>query len=521
MIKEFQTVVSYSCFKNTEILNKTICKKLNIKPSELSHYTIIKQSIDARQQIIKINLKLKVYINEDKDAILENEKQPEIFYPDVRKKPEIHIIGAGPAGLFAALELIEKNYKPIIIEQGKAIEERKKDIAQLNLMQKINPKSNWCFGEGGAGTFTDGKLYTRSSKRGDVQKVLQILIQHGANNHIKINNHPHIGTDKLPSIIKNIRKTIINSGGEIYFNTQLTGFSLNNLFINEIELNHSQKIKINKLILATGHSSADIYKMLYSAGIKIEAKPFAIGVRTEHLQNDINQIMYHHSPIINELPTAEYNFAFQIEKRGVYSFCMCPGGTIVPSSTSAGELVLNGMSNSKRNSPFANAGIVVETYPTDWTKYSKIPELSGLEFRTELEAICYKYSNSLKAPAQILTDFIEKKPSKKTNPTSYYPGLIGCSIDNIIPDFISMRLRKGFIEANKRFKGYINQNAQIMAIETRTSSPIRIPRNINTRHHTTIKNLYPTGEGAGYAGGITSSAVDGINTALAIINLKN
>ena len=481
-------------------------KKLNISIEEISQYRIIKKSIDARKPNIKINLKLLVIINEE-NFVFENT----LFdYQDISNKEEVVIIGTGPAGLFAALRLIELGLKPILFERGKDVSERKLDIAKINREQIVNPDSNYAFGEGGAGTFSDGKLYTRSKKRGSVKRILDVLNLHGASQEILYEAHPHIGTNKLSGVIKAIRETILNAGGEIHFNSKLTDIKVVDKTIKSITINNNQEIDVKKLVLATGHSARDVYEILHKNEILIEPKPFAIGVRVEHPQTLVDSIQYHCEIRSDYLPAANYNLVKQIDERGVYSFCMCPGGFIVPAATEQNQIVVNGMSPAKRDSKYANSGIVVEIKQEDLKDFEKYGALAGVKYQEFIENLAHKNGGDGQiAPAQRLKDFIEGKKSETLPETSYHPGVVSSDIHKWLPENISKRLQKGFVEFNKSMKGYLTNEAIILGVESRTSSPVRIPREKETLEHTQIKGLYPCGEGAGYAGGIVSSAVDG------------
>lgn len=488
---------------------------LKIKISNINNYKIIKKSIDARKRKVVINVKIKIVFN-DKNYVFE---KPKYDFKNIKQAKEILIIGAGPAGLFAALQLIEIGLKPIIIERGKIIKERRKDIAALNRKHIVNPESNYAFGEGGAGTFSDGKLYTRSKKRGNINRVLELLQYHGANENITYEARPHIGTNKLPEIISNIRKTITDCGGEIRFNSKLTDFIISDNIIKGIVVNNNEKIMSQAVILATGHSASDIYELLQQKNIKIQKKPFAIGVRVEHSQALIDSIQYNCTLRDKFLPAANYNLVTQVNGRGVFSFCMCPGGFIVPATTAKDKLVINGMSPSNRNSKFANSGIVVEIKDKDLTNFKQFGELAGLKFQQYIENLAFKNANNTQAaPAQRLVDFVNGKYSNTLPETSYFPGLTSSEIQNWLPKSISERLKTGFKNFDKKMKGFLTNQAIILAVESRTSSPVRIPRSKETLQHEQIKGLFPCGEGAGYAGGIVSSAVDGQNCALKVFD---
>ena len=505
MIKRVEIKISPKLVLSKGEIKNNISNTFNIKKSRINHIEIIKKSIDARSKNIKYNLIIDIYIDE---KFIEKTKI--IRYKNVHNSKEVFIIGAGPAGLFAALKLIEKGIKPIIFERGKKIRDRRRDIAQLTNNHIVNVDSNYCFGEGGAGTFSDGKLYTRSKKKGDIMNILDILIQHGADKNIKIDAHPHIGTNKLPKIITSIRDTIINFGGEINFNSKLTNIKITNNKIHSIEINKNKIIKVSKLILATGHSARDIFKLLHKKEIKIEAKEFALGVRIEHKQKLIDQIQYKCKERSEYLPPSQYSIKKQINGRGIFSFCMCPGGIIAPCATEEGQVVTNGWSPSKRDYPSSNSGIVVEIKTEDLKKFKKYGPLAGVYFQEEIERkACLLAGGSQKAPAQRLLDFIDNKLSENIPLTSYIPGTTSVKITELFPAFINNTLKNGFIKFGKKMKGYLTNDAIIHAPETRTSSPVRIPRNKNTLEHEEISGIYPCGEGAGYAGGIVSAAIDG------------
>jgi len=510
MIKETEIVVPLDFINDSEKLRELSALKLGIDLSELNFLKTRKRSIDARSKEPIYRLSVIAYINEDPPL----EIFPIIFKP-VTSSLTCHIIGSGPAGLFAALKCIELNIKPIIFERGKDVQSRRRDLKVIQQDGIVNPDSNYCFGEGGAGTYSDGKLYTRSKKRGDVDSILSLFVFHGASPDILIDAHPHIGSNKLPKIINAIRDTIIQCGGEIHFESKLTGISLKNSLINTITINESIEQKTDNLILATGHSARDIYYLLHRENILIESKPYAIGVRIEHPQRLIDKIQYHSEIRHENLPASAYNFAFQIGEKGVYSFCMCPGGIIVPASTADDELVLNGMSVSRRDSPYANSGFVVTINEQDWGKSKNI--FAGLEYQLMIEKIAYQAGGGKqKSPAQRITDFVENKISDSLPDSSYTPGTVSSPLHEILPKNISLPLQKALLETNKSMRGYFTSEAQILAAETRTSSPIRIPRDSELKNHVKIKNLYPCGEGAGYAGGIISAAIDGQKTVEAI-----
>lgn len=482
-------------------------KALGVSPKIKVQYRILRRSIDARTDVL-YRYQLEVY--RPGESPLEYEL-PE--YKDVASAPEVLIIGAGPAGMFAALRLLMEGFKPVILERGKDVHQRKFDMARLSKEGVVNPDSNYCFGEGGAGTFSDGKLYTRSSKRGDIREVLHQLVRFGADPSILIDAHPHIGSDKLPVVVENIRKCIIEHGGEYHFDTRVVDIEREGSSY-KVTASDGTIYSADNLILATGHSARDIYELFNRKGWEIQAKGFALGVRVEHPQSLINNIRYHgkYQPF---MPTAEYSFVTQIEGRGVFSFCMCPGGILVPSATAPGELVLNGMSNSARNSKWANSGVVVSIEPEDMPEYARFGPLALLQFQKDVEKAMFDFSGSLKAPAQRMMDFCRRVPSSGLPATSYHPGAVSAPLHELLPEHVSLRLKYAFpIIGNKQMHGYYTNDALLLGVESRTSSPVRIPRDPETLEHAQLPGLFPCGEGAGYAGGIVSSAIDGINCAL-------
>jgi len=506
VINTLQIQVLPEVASTPDLLKTTIAKQLNIPNPEIKHIEILKRSIDARQKTTKINLKVAVYIKEE--FVQRIEDFPE--YQDVNGKDEVIIIGAGPAGLFAALKLIENGKKPIVIERGKDVRSRRRDLVNLTKNHIVNEDSNYCFGEGGAGTFSDGKLYTRSKKRGDVNKVLDVLVRHGATPEIRVNAHPHIGTNKLPKIIQAIRDTIIQYGGQVLFDSRVTDISINNNAVKGVELQNGTKIEANKIILATGHSARDIFELLHQKGIAIETKAFALGIRVEHTQELIDQIQYKCKSRGAFLPPAPYSIVKQVGGRGVYSFCMCPGGIIAPCATSPGEVVTNGWSPSKRDYPTSNSGIVVELKVEDFAKYEKYGPLVGVQFQKEIEQSAWKLAGETqRVPAQRLVDYANNILSTDIPKTSYIPGTTSAMINTIFPEFIAKNLQEGLRQIGEQMKGYFTNEAVVHAPESRTSSPVRIPRDSVTLEHSQIKGLYPCGEGAGYAGGIISAAIDG------------
>ncbi len=515
MRKEIELILLPQQAVNKEEISRIAAKKAKINPKSVQHLNILKRSIDARSKTVKIRIKVELFINERPQ-----EKELIVHYPDVSKAPEVIVVGAGPAGLFAALGLIERGLKPVLIERGKRIGDRKKDIAQLYKTLEINPESNYCFGEGGAGTYSDGKLYTRSSKRGNVRKILEIFVAHGANPDILIDAHPHLGTNKLLGIITNIRESILKSGGIVHFETKVQDFIIHkNKILGVIDQNNNEFRGIST-ILATGHSARDIYYLLHKKEIRIERKDFAAGVRIEHPQRLINTIQYHTSEKDPLLPTASYSLVTQVENKGVFSFCMCPGGIIVPAATANNEVVVNGMSNALQNSPYANSGIVVGIKQDELIEYHKYGVFAGMKYQEDLEKMAYKAAGQTqKAPAQRMIDYVQKKMSRNLPNTSYIPGLTNAPLHEFLPQNINEPLRKAFVDFDKKMRGYYSEEALIVGVESRTSSPIRIPRDKQTLQHIEIANLYPCGEGAGYAGGIVSSAMDGENVAEKISNL--
>ncbi|MBN2331681.1 MAG: FAD-binding protein [Deltaproteobacteria bacterium] len=489
-----------------------IARALKIHPRQITYNKIIRRSVDARRQSVKVNIRVLVWHDE-----LPPDEPGNVFtYPDVHGKTEVHIIGAGPGGLFAGLRLIELGYKPVILERGKDVKARRHDIAAIYQQQQINPDSNFCFGEGGAGTFSDGKLYTRSKKRGSVQKILEVLHFHGASEDILIEAHPHIGTNKLPAIVQALRGSILAAGGEIHYNSRVEEFLLTNNRLSGIKT-QNDTIPVQQVILAAGHSARTLFTMMSARGITLEAKPFAMGVRVEHPQELIDRLQYHGSGRGDYLPAAAYALATQVAGRGVYSFCMCPGGYIVPAATSDMEIVVNGMSSAARHSKYANAGMVVEIQLCDIPQLDQDSALAGLQFQQELEQHAKLHGGGGQiAPAQRITDFVSGRLSQSLPDTSYHPGTSSSPLHEWLPEHIARRLAESFKAFDRRMKGFLTSEAVILGVESRTSSPVRIPRNHETLQHIHIANLYPCGEGAGYAGGIVSSAIDGERCAEAV-----
>jgi len=498
---------------NTAAITEQVATAFGISKEKVTGFYLLKKSIDARRKDILINLKIKAFIDEPFQAW----EQHSFSFPDVGKSDKrVVVIGAGPAGLFAALELIQHGIKPIVLERGKNVRDRRRDLAVLNKEGILNENSNYCFGEGGAGTYSDGKLYTRSTKRGNVERVLQMLVFFGADPAILYTAHPHIGTNKLPGIIQNMRQQIIDAGGEVHFNMQVTDLELKDNQIKKVVCASGEEFDGDRVILATGHSAKDIFYLLESKKILIEPKPFALGVRIEHPQALIDSIQYH-CAISKErdpfLPPAAYQLVDQVNSRGVFSFCMCPGGIIATASTSQKELVVNGWSPSKRNNPYANSGMVAQVSMADAMKHTNQKEASNLllhDFQESVERKAYEAGGGLfVAPAQRMTDFIQNKTSTNLPNNSYLRGVQSVNMKEVLPDFITKALQGAFISFGKKMKGYYTEEAILIAPESRTSSPVRIPRDETTLKHPQITNLYPCGEGAGYAGGIISAAMDG------------
>lgn len=514
-MEKIQLRVTPEIAASTERLTLEASTALNVDMNRIKRIDILRRSIDARQRRVMINLSIGVHL----DRIDESFRRYEpIVYPDVHGKPCVIIVGAGPAGLFAALELIEAGLRPIILERGKDVDTRKRDMATLCREGKVDQDSNYCFGEGGAGAYSDGKLYTRSTKRGPVDKVLQIFHSHGAQDNILIDAHPHIGTDRLPGIIKAMRCTIIDHGGEVHFNSRVTDLVTdgNGVVIGAVTADGSRFS--GPVILATGHSARDVYRMLERHAIAMEPKGIAVGVRLEHPQKLIDSIQYH-SPAGRGkfLPPAEYSMLTRVDGRAVYSFCMCPGGVIIPAASEPGQLVVNGMSPSNRGTQWSNSGMVVEILPEDLPEYDKYGVLKMMQFQSDVEErFFHAAGNSQTAPAQRMTDFVNSRDSSLLPRTSYAPGITPGRIDKILPKFIARRLQEGFKVFGRNARGFLSNEAILIGPETRTSAPVRVPRDTATRMHISVAGLYPVGEGAGYAGGIVSSAIDGINTARAL-----
>ena len=514
MPKELLIQVAPEVAANDFLLKDHVAKMIRTSLSELQHISILKRSIDARQKAIKINLKLMIFFHGE-PFIEQKIELPN--YPNVTNQKEVIVIGAGPAGLFAALQLIEVGLKPIVIERGKDVRGRRRDLKAINRDHIVNEDSNYCFGEGGAGTYSDGKLYTRSKKRGDVDRILQLLVGFGASPDILVEAHPHIGTNKLPQIIQDIREKIIECGGQVLFETRVTDFIIKNNEMQGIVTQKGETISANKVILATGHSARDIFELLDRKKILIEAKPFALGVRAEHPQELIDSIQYSCDFRGDYLPPAPYSIVKQVNGRGIYSFCMCPGGVIAPCATSPGEVVTNGWSPSKRDQATANSGIVVELKLDDFKPFAKFGPLAGMEFQKAIEQKAWHLAGETqKVPAQRMIDFTQNKVSASIPKTSYVPGTTSVEMGQVFPGFLTQIMREGFQLFGKSMKGYLTNEAILHAPESRTSSPVRIPRDVQTLEHLQIKGLYPCGEGAGFAGGIVSAAIDGEKCALKI-----
>lgn len=504
-MEEITLRVSPAVAADRKLLEETIGTEKNL--DKIGDFQIVSRSIDARQKRVMVQLKVRIASPGEE---LPSLGMPVSYRPVSYDARQVVIVGAGPAGLFAALRAIEYGMRPIVVERGKDVDNRRADVALLSRTGEVNPDSNYCFGEGGAGAFSDGKLYTRSKKRGSVENVLQGLHQHGAPEEILIEAHPHIGSDVLPKVIKRIRETILNCGGKVLFETRMTDLLIENGHAVGILTGDGQELR-GPVVLATGHSARDVYRMLYTKGIAMEAKGLAIGVRLEHPQERIDRIQYHNPKGRGRwLPAAEYSFVAQVDGRGVYSFCMCPGGVIVPSVSGPDQSAVNGMSSSARNSQWANAGMVVEVHPGDVKEFADGTPLEMLHLQEGLERNFFQASgNSLKAPAQRMEDFVKGKISMELPASSYAPGLHSAPVHFLLPDEISQRLRKGFEVFGKRAKGFLTNDAVVIGLESRTSSPVRLPRDPQTMQHTQIANLYPVGEGAGMAGGIVSAAIDG------------
>ena len=533
MIEEYQIRILPEQAASEEGIKRYLAKEKGLDVRTLNQVRVLKRSIDARQRTIFVNLKVRAYINE----FPQDDQYVHTEYPDVNSKPCVIVVGEGPGGLFASLKLIELGYRPVVLERGKDVRERKKDLSNITKTQKVDAESNYCFGEGGAGAYSDGKLYTRSKKRGSVDKILNVFCQHGANTNILADAHPHIGTDKLPRVIENMRNTILQCGGEVHFQTKMTRFVLEGDKVIGVEaVNLQTGAEENyrgPVILATGHSARDVYRYLASSKIEIEAKGIAVGVRLEHPSQIIDQIQYHNKNGRGKyLPAAEYSFVTQVDGRGVYSFCMCPGGFVIPAATGPEQLVVNGMSPSNRGTAWSNSGMVVETHPEDVAPFVKDHQavLEEIELRRQedsslftphsslqmmyfqeiLEKQCWQQGNMKQtAPSQRMADFVNNRLSYDLPKSSYAPGLVSSPLHFWMPSFVSKRLQEGFKTFGKNAHGFLTNEAILIATETRTSSPVRIVRDRETLQHVRIQGLFPCGEGAGYAGGIVSAGVDG------------
>ncbi|MFD2909729.1 NAD(P)/FAD-dependent oxidoreductase [Flavobacterium ardleyense] len=519
MPREFQFQVSPEVAANESLLAQHVAKLIQVSPKEIQKVVVLKRSIDARQKAIKFNIKANIFLVGELYTPTSVELPD---YPNVATKQEVIIVGAGPAGLFAALQLIELGLKPILIERGKDVRGRRRDLKAINVDGIVDEDSNYCFGEGGAGTYSDGKLYTRSKKRGDVDRILEIFVGFGATPDIMVEAHPHIGTNKLPQIMQDMREKIISCGGVVMFETRVTDFVIKNNEMQGVVLRNGDVISASKVILATGHSARDIYELLHRKGVHIEAKSFALGVRAEHPQELIDQIQYSCDYRGEFLPPAPYSIVKQVNGRGMYSFCMCPGGVIAPCATSPGEVVTNGWSPSKRDQPTGNSGIVVELKMEDFKPFEKFGPLAGMEFQKSIEQKAWHLAGETqKAPAQRMIDFTQSKVSQSIPKTSYVPGTTPIEMGEVFPGFIAQIMREGFTQFGKSMRGYLTNEAILHAPESRTSSPVRIPRDDFSLEHVQIKGLYPCAEGAGYAGGIISAAIDGEKCAIKIAEILN
>ena len=510
MTKEYQIRVLPVVAASENAIKRYLAEEQGIDQRTINSVRVLKKSIDARQRTIFVNLKIRVYINE----VPQDDEYEHTEYQNVEGRPQVVVVGEGPGGLFASLRLIELGLRPVVLERGKDVRERKMDLAQITKTQKVDPESNYCFGEGGAGAYSDGKLYTRSKKRGNVNKILNVFCQHGASTSILADAHPHIGTDKLPRVIENMRNTIIKCGGEVYFQTKMTRLVVEGERVTGVEavdLKTGGELTFHgPVILATGHSARDVYRLLVESNIHIEAKGIAVGVRLEHPSQLIDQIQYHNREGRGKyLPAAEYSFVTQVEERGVYSFCMCPGGFVIPAATGPQQLVVNGMSPSNRGTQWSNSGMVVELHPDDVGGDSSDP-LCMMHFQEKLERDCWQQGNMKQtAPAQRMADFVNNRLSYDLPKSSYAPGLISSPLHFWMPPFVAKRLQEGFKKFGKMSHGFLTNEAVLIATETRTSSPVRIVRDPATLQHVTVQGLFPCGEGAGYAGGIVSAGVDG------------
>jgi uncharacterized FAD-dependent dehydrogenase len=514
MIKEIELAVPPDIISEEELVKKAIASALHIPAAKITGFYAHKRSIDARSRQVVYRTRYRVFIDEPFPGV----PVAELKYPLLTKDaPRVLIVGAGPAGLFAALRCIELGWKPLVLERGKDVKKRRRDLARINKEGIVNPESNYCYGEGGAGTYSDGKLYTRSTKRGDVDKILGVFVHFGADPDIMVNARPHIGTNKLPQIIVAMREQVIASGGEVRFQTKVSDLLVEENRVKGVQLENGEMIHAAGVILATGHSARDIYEMLHRRNIKLEAKPFALGVRIEHPQEVIDQVQYHCDVRHPNLPPAYYSIVEQVEERGIFSFCMCPGGIIAPCATEEEEVVVNGWSPSKRNNPYANSGLVVQLNLEDIPGDPDDP-LFALKYQKEIERKAFIAGGSgLQAPAQRIIDFVERRISESLPQTSYLPGVVSVQLDEVLPPHVSERLRKALPAFGKKMKGYYTNEGVLVGVESRTSSPVRIPRDKESLEHIEIKGLFPCGEGAGYAGGIISAAIDGEKCAEALV----
>ncbi|MDY5491279.1 MAG: FAD-binding protein, partial [Prevotella sp.] len=512
MTKEYQIRVLPVVAASENAIKRYLAEEQGIDQRTINSVRVLKKSIDARQRTIFVNLKIRVYINE----VPQDDEFEHTEYQNVEGRPQVVVVGEGPGGLFASLRLIELGLRPVVLERGKDVRERKMDLAQITKTQKVDPESNYCFGEGGAGAYSDGKLYTRSKKRGNVNKILNVFCQHGASTSILADAHPHIGTDKLPRVIENMRNTIIKCGGEVHFQTKMTRLVVEGERVTGVEavdLKTGGELTFHgPVILATGHSARDVYRLLVESNIHIEAKGIAVGVRLEHPSQLIDQIQYHNREGRGKyLPAAEYSFVTQVEERGVYSFCMCPGGFVIPAATGPQQLVVNGMSPSNRGTQWSNSGMVVELHPDDVGGDSSDP-LCMMHFQEKLERDCWQQGNMKQtAPAQRMADFVNNRLSYDLPKSSYAPGLISSPLHFWMPPFVAKRLQEGFKKFGKMSHGFLTNEAVLIATETRTSSPVRIARDPATLQHVTVQGLFPCGEGAGYAGGIVSASAGNVS----------
>lgn len=521
MHKTVELILPPEIALEADALKAHILRGLQMEAATDATVRTLKRSIDARGRQLKVNILAEVFINEPVTPLISYDQQQ---LPDVSRAKQAIVVGAGPAGLFAALRLIELGIKPVVIERGKDVRARRRDLAAINKDQVVNPESNYCFGEGGAGTYSDGKLYTRSKKRGDIRRVLEIFVAHGASEEILAEAHPHIGTNKLPNIVAALRESIIRAGGEVLFDTKVCDFILEKNQIKGVVTQTGAAIEGIGVILATGHSARDIFELLQKRKVLIEAKPFAMGVRIEHQQALIDTLQYHRPERGIYLPAASYSLVTQVKykgiEKGVFSFCMCPGGFIVPAATAQGEVVVNGMSPSRRDSKYANSGMVMSVDADDWHEYLDFGALAGLELQKAMEQrACQAAGNTQQAPAQLMQDFVNNKISANLLPTSYQPGLVSVDMRQVLTAPMAHRLREGFKAFGEKMKGYLTNQAQIVGVESRTSSPVRIPRDRDTLEHPATKRLFPCGEGAGYAGGIMSAAMDGERCAEQLVSL--